>query len=82
MPVCDFSIFTNFVFLAGGLLRIKLEKNNWLLMTVMQNSLYIFLDAKILSCRFKVIYDCYRLMTKCIFCLITCLSIHGVLFYI
>jgi len=57
MPVCDFSIFTNFVFLAGGLLRIKLVKNNWLLMTVMQNSLYIFLDAKILSCRFMTATD-------------------------
>lgn len=82
MSVCEFSIFINFVFLAGGLLRIKLEKNNWLLMTVMQNSLYMFMGAKILSCRFKVVYDCYRLMKKCIFYLMTCLSIHGVLIYI
>jgi hypothetical protein len=45
--------------LAGGLLRIKLEKSNWLLMIVMQNNLYMFLDAKILSCRFKVILQLF-----------------------
>lgn len=40
--------------LAGGLLRTKLEKNGWLSMIVMPNSLYMFLDARTLSCRFKV----------------------------
>lgn len=42
------------LFIAGGLLRIKLEGRTWLLMTVMLSSLFMFMDAKILFYKFKV----------------------------
>lgn len=47
--------FIIFMAWAGGLLRIRLERKIWLLVTVIRNSLFIFLDAKTLLCKFKVI---------------------------
>lgn len=50
--------------LAGGPLSTKLEKKIWLYQTVIQNSRYIFMDAKILYCRFKVIWLLHSLLFK------------------
>ena len=37
---------------ADGLLRIKLRRKTWSLKIVIQSSLYIFMDAKTLFCKF------------------------------
>ena len=42
------SALSMFSSLVGGWLRTKLERRIWLLMIAMQNSLCIFLDARIL----------------------------------